>query len=77
MQLNLALNPLAALRAMVQPSSEKVAQQAVLAGASNVRDKLVRETHQKKSMQLVTGRVTQRNVLDKAGVTKISAAKKR
>ncbi len=61
-------------------SQQQVNQQVAVTGgaaATQTQDQLVKDKHRAQSLRLVGNKVGERRVLDKAGVTKVCAAKKR
>ncbi len=78
MNVGLGFNPMAFARVASATQNTQAQTQAVAHAGGNefARDCVVRNSHRAKSMRLVGARVGQKKVLDKAGVTKPTAAKK-
>ncbi len=78
MNVALAMNLTALPRPSTAPSQAQVnAQVQQGAGSDGSRDRLVRCGDRARSMLLIGAKVAARSVLDKAGITKVAAAKKR
>ena len=76
--MGLGLFRAAALSLFAPPSQAQINQQIAHGGGSTgARDSVTKDNQKSRSMQMIGARVSQRNVLDKAGVTKINSAKKR
>jgi hypothetical protein len=80
MNVGLGFNPAAFSRASMGPSQAQVQAQGTMTGASaayGAQDKMTREKARESAMKAI-GQVTSRKkVTDKAGVTKVTGAKKR
>lgn len=78
MNVGLSFNPAMFSRATMGPSQAQVnAQASVSSGSDYARDCVVINSNRQKAAKLVGNRVGKKRVLDKAGVTKVAAAKKR
>lgn len=80
MNVGFGLNLGALVRGFTGADQGKINQQAAMTGAAanlQGQDRIVKTAQRERSMRLVGNGVGQRNVLDKAGVTKVAASKKR
>ena len=77
MNVGLAFNPAAFAMSSMTNNTAKATQAAAIAGGTEfARDKMVKSSQRRRSMNLVGAKVSQKRVLDKAGVTKPAAAKR-
>jgi hypothetical protein len=79
MNVGLGFNPMAFARAINSPAQNAQAQaQAVAQAGGNefARDTMIKDTNRAAAMKATGAKVSQKKVLDKAGVTKPTAAKK-
>jgi hypothetical protein len=78
MNLSMAFNIGALARTVKGPSQAQVNQQVSQgAGSSFARDSVTRKSHRQNALNMIGARVGTKRVLDKAGVTKVAAPKKR
>lgn len=79
MNIGFGMNPAAFARIGGTPTQAQVNQQVAMTGAATgfqAQDRMVKDSGRQASMRAVGGKVAQKKVLDKAGVTKPAGAKK-